>query len=181
MLSKLQELALIARCIAGDDRNAFGQLVDAYSDDIRRLLMNLTCGNASLVDDLAQETFLKAYLKLRSFGGIARFRTWLFTIAYNEFITYKRRSGRFVDKLTDDIQIYEETDIDPIRSITDAMVHNAVLQLPEKERVVVQLFYFDDFSIAHISKITGMPQGSVKSYLHRGRCHLASALNKFKE
>ena len=61
MVTRLQELSLIARCVAADDRRAFGQLIAAYSDGIRRFLLSLTRGDVSLVDDLAQETFIKAY------------------------------------------------------------------------------------------------------------------------
>lgn len=92
MLTKVQELALLARCVAADDRDAFGKLVAAYSDDIRRLLDTLTRGDTPLVDDLTQEAFIKAYLSIRSFKGIARFRTWLYRIAYNEFISYLRKN-----------------------------------------------------------------------------------------
>ena len=92
MLTKVQELALLARCVAADDRDAFGKLVAAYSDDIRRLLDTLTRGDTPLVDDLTQEVFIKAYLSIRSFKGIARFRTWLYRIAYNEFISYLRKN-----------------------------------------------------------------------------------------
>ena len=77
MLSKWDELRLIARCVAGDDRHAFERLVDEYNDGLRRFLLNLTLGDACLTDDLAQETFLKVYLSLRSFQGLARFKTWL--------------------------------------------------------------------------------------------------------
>ena len=66
MLTRLQEISLIARCVAADDRHAFGELVEAYSDNLRRFLLSLTKGDVSLVDDLAQETFIKAYLSKAS-------------------------------------------------------------------------------------------------------------------
>ena len=91
MLSKWDELRLIARCVAGDDRHAFERLVDEYNDGLRRFLLNLTLGDACLTDDLAQETFLKVYLSLRSFQGLARFKTWLYRIAYNEYYSYMRK------------------------------------------------------------------------------------------
>ncbi len=58
--------------------------------------MNLTLGDASLTDDLAQDTFLKAYMSIRSFQGLSRFKTWLFRIAINEYYAYvrKRREQR---------------------------------------------------------------------------------------
>lgn len=59
MLTKWEELRLVARCVAGDDRRAFERLVEEYQQPLRRFLLNLTMGNASLTDDLAQDTFLK--------------------------------------------------------------------------------------------------------------------------
>lgn len=88
MLSRFEELQLIAKCIAGDSRRAFERLVEEYQEGLRRFLLNLTLGDAALTDDLAQETFLKAYMSLRSFKGIARFKTWLYRIAYNEFVLF---------------------------------------------------------------------------------------------
>lgn len=175
MLSKVQELKLIALCVTVDDRRAFGQLVEAYADDVRRLLLTLTRGDVSLVDDLAQETFLKAYLAIRSFEGVARFRTWLYRIAYNEFISYTRRSRRFepVDNLAD-----EPADEEYDEPISDATLSDALMRLPEAQRIVTQLFYFDGFSIARIATVTGMPEGSVKSYLSRARKRLAVLLEK---
>ena len=113
MVTRLQELSLIARCVATDDRRAFGQLIAAYSDGIRRFLLSLTRGDVSLVDDLAQETFIKAYLSIRSLEGISRFKTWLFRIAYNEFVSHTRRT-RHLDMMTDigDTDVADDTDND---------------------------------------------------------------------
>lgn len=185
MLSRLQEIALITRCIAGDDRDAYGRLVEGYADDIRRLLMSLTGGNVALVDDLSQETFIKAYLSLRSFNGIARFRTWIYRIAYNEFVSYMRRQRdhvRLDDLLTPagEDQGLAGTDETQAEGITDVQLHQALMRLPESERVVTQLYYFDGFSVSRISSVTGMPSGTVKSYLYRARQKLAKLLQNHR-
>ena len=83
-MKKIDELRLIAQCALGDSRQAFGQLVEAYQSQLRRFLMNLTSGDEALTDDLAQETFLKAYVNVRNFKGLSSFATWLYRIAYNE-------------------------------------------------------------------------------------------------
>ena len=72
MLSKIDELKLLARCALGDDRHAFGALVEAYQNDIRRFFLNLTFGDVALSDDLSQETFIKAYTSIRSFKGLSK-------------------------------------------------------------------------------------------------------------
>lgn len=178
MLSRLQEISLIARCVATDDRDAFGQLVEAYSEPLRRFLMGLTKGDLPLSDDLAQETFIKAYLSIRSFEGISRFRTWLFRIAYHEFVTYTRRNSP--TRAIDDLDLSTIADDTDSPAITDLNLEEALAQLPAPQRAVVQLFYFEQFSIARITTVTGLPSGTVKSYLSRARKRLASLLNQYR-
>ena len=74
MLSKIEEISLIAKCVAGDDR-AFEKLVNEHGPAVRNFLFRLTLGDAALADDLAQETFLKAYSGLHLFHALSRFRT----------------------------------------------------------------------------------------------------------
>lgn len=180
MLTKIQELALIARCIAGDDRNAYGHLVKAYADDIRRMLDRLTSGDSALVDDLAQETFVKGYLSLRSFKGVSRFRTWLFRIAYNEFVNHTRCSRRILEVGIDSVeQVCGDDDED--ESIIDSdRIAEAIDKLSPTMKAVIQLYYYEGFTVARISVILQMPQGTVKSYLHRARTKLALTLEKYE-
>ena len=76
---------LIARVLSHEDQNAFGELVRRHQSPVRAFLARMTRGDAHLADDLAQETFLKAWQKLQTFRGGAKFSTWLFGIAVNEF------------------------------------------------------------------------------------------------
>ena len=80
---ELTDADLIARVLANDDQHAFGELVRRHQSSVRGLLRQLTRTDVSLADDLAQETFLRAYKNIRSFRGEARFFTWLYRIAYN--------------------------------------------------------------------------------------------------
>ena len=91
MLSKIEELKLVTRCTLFDDRDAFGRLVEEYQSEMRRFFLNMSGGNAALSDDLAQETFLKAYLSIRGFKGLSKFKTWLYRIAYNEYYDWARK------------------------------------------------------------------------------------------
>lgn len=85
---------LIARVLEAGDPNAFGELVRRYQSPVRAFLRKLTRGDDALADDLAQETFLRAWRKLETFRGESRFSTWLFGIAVNEFRTRLRRDRR---------------------------------------------------------------------------------------
>lgn len=176
MLSRVEELKLISRCVLADDRRAFGTLVKAYQPKLRRFFMNLTLGDEYLSDDLAQETFIKAYIELRSFRGMSRFSTWLYRIGYNEFYSYMRSR-------------HETSDIDSITcqpigddsfSATEAShdVKVAMASLGEIERTVVTLFYIDDLPLKNIAVITGLNQNTLRSYLHRAKEKMAKTLNK---
>lgn len=165
-------MKLLALCAAADNREAFSRLVAAYEDNLRRFLLNLCGGNVSLVDDLAQETFIKAWLGIRAFKGLSGFKTWLFRIAVNEFVSYRRK--QFPEPLTDSSYGHSEMRC----ASTHVQIENkmdisiALSYLSEDERIVVLLFYLEDLPIKKICNITGMPEGTVKSHLSRGRAHL---------
>ena len=168
MLKKIDELKLIAQCALTDNREAFGRLVEAYQSDIRRMLLNLTGGDVSLSDDLAQETFIKAYLAIRSFKGLSGFRTWLYRIACNEFYAWNRKMR---EEMVSEIP---ENTVKSFAESSDAIidVKCALQQLPGNERIVIVLFYIEERSIKDISRITGMPEGTVKSHLSRAKSKL---------
>lgn len=188
VLSKVEELKLIARCTLGDDRRAFGALVEAYQPEVRRFFLNLTLGDEALSDDLAQETFIKAYLNVRSFRGLARFSTWLYRIAYNEFCTWQRKtqheaSAMFNDDDVTDDDDYFDTDGSHSCSTADSVearidVWQCMKLLSEAERTVITLFYIQDYPLKKIVEITGMPEGTVKSYISRGKAKLARVMRK---
>ena len=179
MLSKLEELKLITLCVTLDDHRAFARLVDEYSPGLHGFIYNLTLGDAALTDDIAQETFLKAYSELRSFRGVSRFRTWLYRIAFNEFTDQMRRRTP-----TDDIASYA----DKIESGATAdrswqLSHDlaeAMASLSETERTIVLLFYHEDRPIKEIVKITGLAEGTVKSHLSRAKTKMAKTINEYR-
>ena len=90
-INKIEEMKLVTLCMATDNRDAFSRLVVAYQEELRRFILNLTSGDGCLTDDIAQDTFLKAWLGIRSFQGLSGFRTWLYRIAVNEFLSYRRK------------------------------------------------------------------------------------------
>lgn len=175
MLSRLEELKLIALCVATDNRDAFGRLVEEYQEPLRRFILNLTGGDPMLTDDIAQETFLKAYMSIRSFKGLAKFKTWLYRIAYNEFISYRRKYGNESD-------FAPLPDIPPEHSPHTSTEINidiatCMAQLSDNERTVALLFYLEDLPIKKIEEITGLPKGTITSHLNRARGKLKTIYN----
>ncbi|MCH5319261.1 MAG: RNA polymerase sigma factor [Paramuribaculum sp.] len=174
MLSRLEELRLIALCATADSRSAFGKLVVEYQEGLRRYLYSLTLGNASLTDDLAQETFLKAYKSIRAFQGISRFKTWLYKIAYNEYVDWMRKNT--VKTVGETAVVLSEGDD---RHLITEMRHDISIALDELssvERSIVLLFYLQDRPIKEISKIMNIPEGTIKVYLLRAKKKMARVI-----
>ncbi|MDA3907409.1 MAG: sigma-70 family RNA polymerase sigma factor [Bacteroidales bacterium] len=84
----LSDSILLTKVILKDDHLAFKKLIERYQSDIRGLLLGLTHGNKDITDDLAQESFIRVYKYLSSYRAKAKFKTWLFRIAYNVFYEY---------------------------------------------------------------------------------------------
>lgn len=187
VLSKIEELKLIARCTLGDNRRAFGTLVEAYQPQVRRFFLNLTLGDEALSDDLAQETFLKAYINVRSFRGVAKFSTWLYRIAYNEFCSWQRKTqyeASLPDGLDENFDAdYYDASGNQFYSASDSVdaqidVWRCMRVLSDTERTLVTLFYIQDYPLKKIVEITGLPEGTVKSYLSRAKTKLARVMKR---
>lgn len=182
MLTKFQELRLIARCVTLDDRRAFGSLVEAYQPRIRRFLLNVTGGDEALTDDLAQETFIKAYVGIRGFKGMASFGTWLYRIAYNEFYSHSRRrqeSRMAESQSVVDAQLMVRDSSDRSAQATEAAltVRQAMKVLSDVERMVITMSVVEDLPIKQIAAITEMPEGTVKSHIHRAKQKMIQAID----
>ena len=165
-MNKIDELRLIAQCALADNRRAFGQLVEAYQPKLRRFLMNLTNGDAMLTDDLAQETFIKAYVSVRKFKGLSSFGTWIYRIAYNEFYSHTRKQ-HITQGVDQDIPDHIEAQAIDEQIEAEMTVKQAMKLLSDTERAITTLFYIDDMAIKDIAKIMEMPDSTVKSHLRR--------------
>ena len=93
------DLSLIQQVAELHDKTAFDRLVRKYQSPIRRFFLHQTLGDAQLSDDLAQDTFIRAYTSIGTFRGSAAFSTWLFRIAYNVFYDYRHRLRPSADDL----------------------------------------------------------------------------------
>ena len=174
-MSQLNDIALIARTIVFGDTRAFGRLVEKYQSTIRRFFMHQTGGNTALTDDLAQETFIRAYQNIAKFKNLAGFSTWLHSIAYNVLYDYFR-SAHPLEEIAADMAEKQITTSKSSDSQHD--IHVAMKQLNQNERVCITLFYLEDMSLERINQITEMPIGTIKSHLSRGKQKLAIWLNK---
>lgn len=175
-MSKNEDILLIAKCLLNDDRRAYTRLVDKYHPQIKRFFLNQTLGNVMLSDDLAQETFIKAYTYLRSFKGLSSFSTWIFRIACNVFYDFVR-SQKNIDGY--DSEVADSECVQSSEKIAREIdIYRAMQILKPEERAVVQLYYLEDMALNKVSEITDMPSGTVKSHLSRARQKLNEYLGK---
>lgn len=175
-MSRNEDILLITKCLLNDDRRAYTRLIDKYHPQIKRFFLNQTLGNVMLSDDLAQETFIKAYIYLRSFKGLSTFSTWIFRIAYNVFYDFIRNQKNTEDY---DLEVagfeYVQSSEKIAREID---IYRAMQILKPEERAIVQLYYLEDMALAKVSEVMDMPSGTVKSHLSRARQKLNIYLEK---
>ena len=169
------DISLVAQVAVFGNRRAFDELVRRYQSPERRFFLSQTLGDSQLSDDLAQDTFIKAYTNIRSFRGMASFRTWLMRIAYNVFYDYKRkRQMAMSDWQLAESQLPTANSQQPI----SMDLYAALALLKPDERTCISLQLIDGYDIAGIAKITGLKDGTVKSHLSRGKEKLATYLRQ---
>ena len=172
----LTDIALISQVLIFGNRRAFDALVRKYQASVRRLLLNLTAGDEALSDDLAQETFIKAYTALDTYKNRANFATWLYRIAYNVFYDYirSRKETCMMDEVRSEVEmVYCQ---EPTDSCVTADINEAMRLLRPDERTCITLHLMEDLPLDKIVEITGMPIGTVKSHIARGKGKIVTYL-----
>jgi RNA polymerase sigma-70 factor (ECF subfamily) len=173
-MSTLAEADVVALACIGDDQ-AFEELVRRRQAAMRRLLRQL-CGDRALADDLAQETFVRAWRKIRQLNSALMFGAWLRKIAIRTWLQYARRPQR---ARAFDCDVYE-LDLaipDGADAALDRMdLERALARLPPTERTCVVLSFAEGMSHGEIAALTGWPLGTVKSNIFRGVAQMRASL-----
>jgi RNA polymerase sigma-70 factor (ECF subfamily) len=161
----ISDMELAARVAGSGDQAAFQQLVERHQAAIRRFLRRLVAGDHGTADDLAQETFLLAYRKLHTLKSGSSFTSWLHTIAYRQFLQFRRKHARQTVMAEP-----PEQSIDTRQAIdAEILLPRLMQQVSTEERACLTLAYATGMSHPEIEKITGLPLGTVKSHISRGR------------
>jgi RNA polymerase sigma-70 factor (ECF subfamily) len=161
----ISDLELAARVAGSDDQAAFQQLVERHQGAIRGFLRRLLTGDHGTADDLAQETFLIAYRKIPGWKATGTLSSWLHTIAYRQFLQHRRKHKR-------QRVMAEPPDagFDPGEAVDASIVLPRLMRLVSAdERACLTLAYAAGMSHPEIVEITGLPLGTVKSHISRGR------------
>ncbi len=148
---------------------AFYQLVQSYQQPVYRLVRKMVISHDD-ADDLTQEVFIKLWHKLPTFRGEAQLFTWIYRIATNECLNFlKKKKRRFFIPLHDVAEtLGQQLDHDPLFSGDEAerILQKAILTLPEKQRLVFHLKYFEEMPYKEMSDILGTSEGALKASYH---------------
>ena len=160
---------LVAQAVSAQDTAAFGELIRRHQSQVRNFLRKLT-GDLSAADDMAQDCFLHAWNKLQTFTGRGSFIGWLLKIAYTTFLQSKRKSKRYAEIL-DEAGYVAQTESRSYTPRQDEIsdLDKFLAVLTEDERAIMVMSYACGLSHREIGDATGLPVGTVKSVIFRGK------------
>lgn len=174
------DIPLLAAARRGD-ATAFGTLVMRHQSRLRRQMRHLVRGSDGVADELAQDAFVMAWARIAEFRGEARFSTWLHRIAYRRFLMHLRDPASRIGTIesadagepaieADDSQ---GIDVDVARRLD---VERALARLPEMQRLALFHCFQLDLSHEEAASVLGVPVGTLKSHVARGKDRLREAL-----
>jgi RNA polymerase sigma-70 factor (ECF subfamily) len=184
--SSLEDDKYVAEALAGSE-SSYAKLVDKYKKPlyfhIRKMIKEI-----ELVEDLVQEVFMKAFHNLSTYSNEYAFSTWLYRIATNHTIDYLRKKKLQTLSIHEpfktkdgemEIQLPDEsfsTDQPVIKKERKAIVQQAIQNLPEKYKAVIEMRHMEEKSYQEIAEILDLPLGTVKAHIFRARELLYKAL-----
>jgi len=180
----MDDSELIREFLETRDSALFGRLAGRYQARVFRLAVSiLGPGFEPEAEEVVQEVFLLVYRHLETFRLDSRFGTWLYRIAYNRAIDARRTARLRLPHLDEEaLSDRAAPQSDPARLFEEAeharTVRACVDELPDLYRAVLYLHYWNEAKIPEIGELLGIPEGTVKSYLHRARQALHGSLKK---
>ena len=145
-------------------REALERLLDRYEKKVFRMALTMV-GDAGRAEEVTQDIFLKIWGALPTFDGRAALSTWLYTIARNTCLSAVRAESY---RRTSPLDAAAEPAV-ASTLVRDVALGQCLARLPELQRQVITLFYLQDRSVAEVAAMLDLPEGTVKSHLHRAR------------
>lgn len=181
-MSEAQPARLISECIAGNEA-AIEMLLRQYETGVFRLALSIV-GDQAEANEITQETFISALRSLSSYQEQRSFKAWLYTITLNQSRSHLRKRKtleRLKTTLNSLFRVETQKQVLPEESLMqnekEAELWTALNQLDDPFRTVVILRYFHELSIAEISEVLSVNEGTIHSRLHTARARLRNALN----
>jgi RNA polymerase sigma-70 factor (ECF subfamily) len=180
----------LLRRLRDRDERAFRELVETHRDRVFNITYRML-GDRAEAEDVAQEVFISVFKTIDTFREEAKFSTWLYRVTVNHCKNRIKYLARRHDRDRDELdETAHETNgaagvprhVQPDRALEGAqlevLLQEAIAHLDDDQRVVVVLRDVEDLSIEEICEITGLPDGTVKSRLHRARLVLRKRLQR---
>jgi RNA polymerase sigma-70 factor (ECF subfamily) len=183
---------MLLRRLRERDERAFKELVDEHRDKVFNLTYRML-NNRAEAEDVAQEVFISVFKTIETFREESKFSTWLYRVTVNHCKNRIKYLARRHDRDQDELDEASEQDAAaavtaprpsprPDKAMeaaqTEKMLQEAIGELDEDHRVLVVLRDVEDLSIEEICEITGLPDGTIKSRLHRARMALRKKIQR---
>ena len=174
---------LIDKILNGDS-SAFGELVDRYQNFVFTIAIRMLKVTEE-AEEVAQDSFIKAFDSLASFRGEAKFSTWLYRIVYHKALDRIKKNKRqqtyeIIEEITDDSLDHIENGLEFMLSEErNNMIRKCIAQLPEEDAAIISLYYFEEQSVKEIAEITNLTEDNIKIKLYRSRKKLFSLLEGY--
>ena len=166
--------------------NAYSYIVDYPKNKAYNLAFRI-CGNHEEAEEVAQDSFMKAYRSLGSFKMKSSFSTWLFRIVYNTAISYVRKKKKGILSLEDfpadatDFMGENPSEEETEKEYRTALVNFALQKLNDDERGLISLFYYEEMSADEVASVTGITASNVKVKLFRARQKMLEVIEKVEK
>ena len=166
--------------------NAFSYIVDRHKNKAYNLAFRM-CGSHEEAEELAQDSFLKAYRSLKSFKMKSSFATWLYRIVYNTTISYLRIKKKGILSLEDfpvDATDFIGSNMNEEvaeKEYRNSLVNFALQKINEDERGLISLYYYEEMSTNEISEVTGISKSNIKVKLFRARQKMMEIIEKVEK
>jgi RNA polymerase sigma factor (sigma-70 family) len=169
------DLAIIDKVLAGD-QSLYASLIDRYKGYTFTIALKIL-QNRPEAEEAAQDAFIKAYHHLSGFNRQSKFSTWLYRIAFNTAISYKRKHKHKFQSIENTVIEYQQ-EAEGMLEKTDKQkfLNMAMAKLNEADRTALTLFYMQEFSLEEIAEIMAMQANTVKVRIHRARQRVADEL-----
>jgi RNA polymerase sigma-70 factor (ECF subfamily) len=178
MSDRLSSDSQLVRRAQSGDVDAFEQLFVAYRSRIYALCLRMV-SEPGAAEDLTQETFVRAWQKLGTFGGRSAFFTWLYRLAVNTVLADLRSQGHWQERLVEGEDSFNQHHASPVRSSAQAVdLERAIAALPSQARLIFVLHDVEGYRHREIATMTGLAEGTSKAHLHHARKLLRKALSR---
>lgn len=173
----------IAQLVQAGDAEQFGELIERYEAKLKRYARKFL-NYQDEIEDLVQDVFIKAYTNIQSFDSDQRFSPWIYRVAHNTFVNELKRKKRLgfsvfdVDTFLPQLPAKETTDSEAITTELREELDNLLIELPDKYREVLVLYYFEELSYQEISEVLQIPVTTVGVRMNRGRKKLKSCYDQ---